>query len=199
MNVEFSTKEINKIVIENLLKMFERRGYIDKWEDEMKKILQTGDLTKNIIDITNSKGKFSINIVTAKLSSINQDSQLNEYLSTNINTHKFIIMKEATKKIVKQVVSEYKNSELFFESEMLEDIPSKIFIPEHKLLNEEERTELLSKFNENELSKIHIADMMARYYGAKVGDIFRITRPSLTAGKNIFYRRVVNSSWDILF
>jgi len=41
--------------------------------------------------------------------------------------------------------------------------------------------------------------MMARYYGAKIGDIFRIVRPSFTAGKNVYYRRVVNGSWDILF
>ena len=40
---------------------------------------------------------------------------------------------------------------------------------------------------------------MSRYYGAKIGDIFRIIRPSMTAGKNIFYRRVVKGSLDILF
>jgi DNA-directed RNA polymerase subunit H (RpoH/RPB5) len=47
--------------------------------------------------------------------------------------------------------------------------------------------------------KILLTDMMVRYYGAKIGDIFRIIRPSMTSGKNVFYRRVVNGSWDILF
>jgi DNA-directed RNA polymerase subunit H (RpoH/RPB5) len=61
------------------------------------------------------------------------------------------------------------------------------------------RKRILSKFSENELSKIYVADKMARYYGAKIGDIFRIVRPSLSAGNNVFYRRVVQSSWDILF
>ncbi len=87
----------------------------------------------------------------------------------------------------------------FFESEMLEDIPSKIFIPKHEIIVGEEREEILNKFTEAELARLFLTDMMARYYGAKIGDIFKITRPSFTAGKNIFYRRVVNSSWDILF
>ena len=71
---------------------------------------------------------------------------------------------------------------------MLEDLPSKVFIPEHQLLNSDEKTELLSKFSEHDLAKIYSTDVMARYYGSKVGDIFRIIRPSITSGKNIFYR-----------
>jgi DNA-directed RNA polymerase I, II, and III subunit RPABC1 len=124
---------------------------------------------------------------------------LDEYLSNNIDVHKIIVCKEVAKKVVKQIVTEYKNAEFFFESEMLEDIPSKIFIPEHILLSEDEKKELLSKYSELELARIFSTDMMSRYYNAKVGDIFRIIRPSFTAGKNVFYRRVVNGSWDILF
>ena len=82
---------------------------------------------------------------------------------------------------------------------MLEDIPAKIFIPEHQLIGEDEKKELLEKFSEQELGRIFISDIMARYYGAKIGDIFRIIRPSFTAGKNIYYRRVINGTWDILF
>ena len=71
---------------------------------------------------------------------------------------------------------------------MLEDIPSKIFIPKHEILVGDEKKEILDKFSENELARIFLTDMMSRYYGANVGDIFKITRPSFTAGKNIFYR-----------
>jgi len=82
---------------------------------------------------------------------------------------------------------------------MLEDIPGKVFIPTHEIIIGDERKELLEKFSEQELGRIFLTDMMARYYGAIVGDIFKITRASITAGESIFYRRVVNSSWDILF
>ena len=82
---------------------------------------------------------------------------------------------------------------------MLEDIPMKIFIPEHQLLNKEEKEELLSKFSENELSIILDIDMMSRYYKAQVGDIFKIIRPSIVSGNSIFYRKVNHGSIDLMF
>lgn len=199
INVEYTTKELNKIVIENVIKMLYRRKLINNIELIMNQI---GDdfVSKSIYEIKlDDNSTLSINLVNAKLSSIVQKTPLDDYLSNNIDIHKIIICKEVTKKVVKQIMTEYKNAEFFFQSEMLEDIPSKVFIPEHQLLTEEERNELLSKYNENELSRILITDIMARYYNAKIGDIFRIIRPSFTAGKNVFYRRVVNGSIDILF
>jgi DNA-directed RNA polymerase subunit H (RpoH/RPB5) len=82
---------------------------------------------------------------------------------------------------------------------MMEDLPSKMFIPEHKLLSDEEKKAFLEIFKESELAKINDTDMMSRYYAAKVGDIFKIVRPSLTAGKNIFYRKVVPGNLNQLF
>lgn len=199
INVEYNNKEINQTIMENVLKMLERRNLIKSWEAEYKKL---GDdvATKTIHTIEiKDKTNIGIYLVNAKLTSIVQGTPLDDYLSNNIDVHKIIIARDVAKKVVKQIVGEYKNAEFFFESEMLEDIPSKIFIPEHQIINDEERTELLSKFSEAELARILLTDMMSRYYGAKIGDIFRITRPSFTAGKNVFYRRVVNGSWDVLF
>jgi DNA-directed RNA polymerase subunit H (RpoH/RPB5) len=203
INVEFSTKELNKIVIENVLNMLSRRKLLKSPNDAIKKL---GDdfLNKTIFEVvlddkTVIGNMVSINLVNAKLSSIVQKTPLDDYLSNNVDVHKIIICKDVAKKVVKQIVSEYKNAEFFFESEMLEDLPSKVFMPEHQLLQEEERKELFDKYSEAELSRIFVTDMMARYYNAKIGDVFRIIRPSFTAGKNVFYRRVVNGSWDILF
>ena len=69
----------------------------------------------------------------------------------------------------------------------------------HEIISNEEKEELLSKFSDLSLSHILLTDMMARYYNAKVGDIMRITRSSITSGKNIFYRKVINGTIDILF
>ncbi len=197
VSVEYNNREINQNVIENILKMLECRGTISSWEDEIKKINVSDFQNKSNFEF--DKYKIGIYLVNAKLTSIVQGHPLDVYLSNNIDIHKIIIAKEVAKKVVKQIVNDYKNAEFFFESEMLEDIPSKIFIPKHEIIVGDERVEILEKFSENELARIFLTDMMSRYYGAKVGDIFKITRPSFTAGKNIFYRRVINSSWDILF
>lgn len=199
INVEFNSKEINLIIVENVLKMLERRGLIDSWSDHFKKIsADTTGKTSFNIEVKDKKN-YSIYLVNAKLTSIIQGTPLDEYLSNNLDIHKIVVAKDVAKKVVKQIVSNYTNAEFFFESEMMEDIPSKVFIPVHQLLSQEERNELLNKFSEQELARIFLTDMMSRYYGAKIGDIFRIIRPSFTSGKNVFYRRVVNGSWDILF
>ena len=182
VNIELNSKEINNIVCLNVLKMLYRRKLINDvdvtYTDIGDKINQDAIIEFKL----NDNSKCSIYPVNAKLNSITQGTPIDEYLSNNVTTHKIVILKEAAKKVLKQIQNDYRNAEFFFEHEMLEDIPSKIFIPEHILLTEEEKKELLSKFNENELSNILDVDMMARYYNAKVGDIFKIIRPSALYG-----------------
>jgi DNA-directed RNA polymerase subunit H (RpoH/RPB5) len=198
INVEYNGKEVNQIVVENILKMLERRKMIKSWDSEYKKMDDVGN--KSLFELLSiEKSKISIYLVSAKLTSIVSGTPLDEYLSNNLDIHKIIIAKDVAKKVVKQIVNDYKNAEFFFENEMLEDIPSKIFIPVHEKMEKEEKEELLSKFSERELSSILLTDMMSRYYGAKIGDIFRIIRPSFTAGNSIAYRKVINGSWDVLF
>jgi hypothetical protein len=142
INVEFNNKEIILIIMENVLKMLERRGLVESWTNIFKNI--SSDTTgKSIFEIEiKDKKKYSVYIVNAKLTSIVQGTPLDDYLSNNIDIHKIIVAKDVAKKVVKQIVSEYTNAEFFFESEMMEDIPSKIFIPEHQLLTEEEKSRI---------------------------------------------------------
>jgi DNA-directed RNA polymerase subunit H (RpoH/RPB5) len=198
ISVEYNNKEINQIIMENVLRMMERRTLIASWLDEYNKLEDITTRSVFMIRLIDNTD-YSIYLISAKLSSIVQGTPLDDYLSNNIDIHKIIIARDVAKKVVKQIVSEYKNAEFFFESEMLEDIPAKSFIPIHQLISQDEKDELLSKFAESDLARILLTDIMARYYGAKIGDIFRIIRPSSAAGKNIFYRKVTNGSWDILF
>lgn len=197
-SIQYSQKEISIVVLDNILKMLERRSLINNYTEIFngnKEIFTN----KGIIEFNGINKKISINLYTAKISSIAQGSQLDDYLKNNTNIYKFIIMKDSTKRIVKQILTEYINAEFFFEHEMMEDIPSKLFIPEHTLLTEDEKKEFLNIFKENELAKINDTDMMSRYYGAKLNDIFKIVRPSLTAGRNIFYRKVIPGNIAQLF
>ena len=199
VNVEYSTKEIYTIVLTNTLLMLQRRKLLKS----TKKILEDNNNTfieKGIIEFKDDdNNKISINLTQGKLTSIVQGSQLDDFLKNNLDVHKIIIIKEPSKKVIKQVISDYMNAEIFIEHELMEDIPSKFFIPEHQLLTEEEKKNILETFKETELAKINDTDIMSRYFGAKVGDIFRMIRPSITAGYNIFYRRVVSGNFNQIF
>jgi len=199
VNIELNTKEINIEVCLNILKMFHRRKLIDDVDKSFEEL--SNDINqKAIIEFKlNNNTKCSIYSITTKLNSIAQGTPIDDYLSNNLDIHKLVILRDPAKKVLKQILTEYKNAEFFFEHEMLEDIPMKAIIPEHQLLNEEEKAELLSKYNELSLSVILDTDMMARYFNAKVGDIFRIIRPSISSGTSIFYRRVHHGSLDMLF
>lgn len=199
LNSELNTKEINILICMNIIKMLNRRKLIDDVESVYTQIYEDINNKASIEFKLNNDTKCSIYIINAKVSSIVQGTPLDEYLSNNLDIHKIIIIKDPAKKAVKQIINDYKNAEIFFEHELLEDIPSKVFIPEHILLDENEKTELLDKFNHGDLSTIYNTDIMARYYNAKIGDIFRIIRPSITSGNSIFYRRVNTGSLDILF
>jgi DNA-directed RNA polymerase subunit H (RpoH/RPB5) len=198
-NVQLNNKEINQTIVKNLLKLLERREKINSSEDEYKKLASDLETKTSFELVLNDKTKCGIYIINAKLTTIVSGTPLDQYLSNNIDIHKFIVIKEVLKKVVKQIMHEYKNAEFFFESEMLEDIPSKDIIPKHEIMKADEKKELLSKYSEAELSRILSTDIMCRYYGGKVGDIFKITRPSYTAGYSIFYRKVVVGSLDLLF
>lgn len=199
VSVEYSTKEVSSIVLTNILKMCMRRNLINEIETIFEK--NNDDfVSKGMIDFKDNKNKkISVHLYTGKIASIVQGSPLDDYLKNNTDVHKIVIMKDPSKKTAKQISSEYPNSEIFFEYEMMEDIPSKLFIPEHILLTNDEKKEFLEIFKETELAKINDTDMMSRYYAAQIGDIFKIVRPSLTAGKNVFYRKVVPGNINQLF
>ncbi len=68
-----------------------------------------------------------------------------------------------------------------------------ILVPKHEVLSQEEAEELLRVLgiSKEQLPKIKATDPIVKEIGAKPGDIVKITRESLTAGKSVFYRLVV--------
>lgn len=65
------------------------------------------------------------------------------------------------------------------------------FVPQHRVLNENEKNKLISNYNITSFNQLPIilqTDPIAKYYGMKRGDICEITRPSETSGQYIAYR-----------
>ena len=66
-------------------------------------------------------------------------------------------------------------------------------VPDHILLNEEETQELLNKYKitKGQLPKIKTSDVVVKQIEAHPGDVIKIIRKSLTAGKAVAYRLVI--------
>ena len=190
----YNNKELLDILILNIEKMLQRRKLIKKFTET-----QYNELKTDKINYIEEPNKVSINIINNTITNISSGSNIDDYCSKKIDYNKFIFVKSFNKKVYKQIKTNYKNIEIFFINEFYEDIPKKDIIPEHILLNEDEKKELLTHFKLSELSKIHNTDMMSRYYGAKINDIFKIKRYNINSGISTSYRVVIKGSVDNLF
>ncbi len=74
------------------------------------------------------------------------------------------------------------------------DITQHNLVPKHIKLNEEEKKELLKKYNISlrQLPKILYNDPMIKLIGANPDDVIKIIRKSKTFGESIFYRVVIH-------
>ena len=83
--------------------------------------------------------------------------------------------------------------QIFFIKSLLFDITEHSFVPEYKILNQEERKELMTKYklNDNQLPRIKVYDPAGSFYGIKVGEVVKIKISSDTDGIYNSYRLCV--------
>jgi len=84
------------------------------------------------------------------------------------------------------------NIELFNENELLKNITKHYLVPKHKLLNNNDIELLLQQLQikSDNLPKLKKHDPICRYYGAKINDVFEITRYDNNI-KSLYYRIVI--------
>ena len=195
--------KILKIVLTNLIYMLTERG-----------ILKNENIEKNIKNIINdiseekifkiksesSNAIYNVMIVNGKISTINKIIGFDNFINLSNNQNRIFIGNNISQKAFKQFL-EKKNSEVFFEKDLMIDIVKHKYQPKFKLLSDEEKQQKLKDYNiENKFeSKMLSTDVIARYFNAKPGDIFRIKRPSTFSGESFHYRLVVESPISVIF
>lgn len=176
-----------------ILKMLTIRGYaIDDPEnfvnsqDEEFLTHKTDDEDSKIFvffpKISTKVGVFTIRQYIKEM----QDNEVNQAI---------VVVKDAITAFAKQVFAEAKPLviECFKENELLVDKLEHVLVPKHELITENEKKELLKLYRakETQLPKMLSSDPMARYFGARKGQVFKITRGSESSGNYIYYRIVV--------
>ena len=73
------------------------------------------------------------------------------------------------------------------------DIFQSYLVPKHELLNEDKKAVLLKKLNISvkQLPRIKKDDPAIKYLKAKKADVIKVTRNSPVAGKDVYYRVVI--------
>jgi DNA-directed RNA polymerase subunit H (RpoH/RPB5) len=87
-----------------------------------------------------------------------------------------------------------RRAEHFHLQDLQIDIAKHVLVPRHTIMPKSEVDALLKELmikSKLQLPSILETDAMARYIGARPGDVVRIERPSPTAGETLFYRHCV--------
>jgi len=179
------------IAIKTLCRILIERKYTTKSLDDL-----INKITPSINDdemlFTIDDKNYGIKFINVNWNSINKDPSIANFLTKNVDAHKFIIVNKLSPKAMKQII-EYKNTEIFTLDELLIVIIDHNIVPEHILLTEDEKNKYFTVFNHHprDMKKMLLNDPVARFYGAKVGDLFKIIRSSITSGKEVDYRIVI--------
>ena len=199
VRLTYSSVEMNQIRFMNILKLLKRRGVIkavDKIYKDNKPDSMMNTIFKFKSDISDTK--VAINLISNTISSIPKNSSIDDFLGQNVKTVKILCLPNITKKVYKQV-KVYPNSQVFELLNFDEDVPSKDFIQEHRILSDEEAEIIKKQYKETNLPKIQDCDFMARYYDAQPGQIMEVKRSNINCGVGMAYRLVVPGTIELFF
>ncbi|KAJ2235398.1 DNA-directed RNA polymerases II 24 kDa polypeptide (RNA polymerase II subunit 5) [Coemansia sp. RSA 485] len=113
-------------------------------------------------------------------------------IQESVNNSIIVYRKKITSSAIRDIsgISGKFRIEIFEESNLLVNITEHELVPQHKVLSDEQKKEILTRYRlkETQLPRIMHDDPVARYYGMTRGQVVQIIRPSETAGRYVTYR-----------
>jgi DNA-directed RNA polymerase subunit H (RpoH/RPB5) len=179
---------------ETIIEMLNDRGYnlsnylIEITLDEIK-----ASYAKNNINLSTQDGKINtifwdeplniskINNYITKLKNENLNLVLVILGRNNVNDEITISQKRNLDNIFGKI-----NYEIFYIDELVFNVTKHHYVPSHVLLSEKESEIIFNSYGKN-LPLIDKSDIIVRYYGGKIDDIFKIIRSN-----NLYYRKVAD-------
>ena len=179
---------------ETIIEMLNDRGYnLTKYSVE---------ITLDEIKVSYAENKINLSTQDGKINTIFWDEPLN---ISKINNHITKLKKDNLNLVLvilgrnnvddEITISQKRNLdsifgkinyEIFYIDELVFNITKHHYVPTHILLNEKESEIIYNSYGKN-LPLIDKSDIIVRYYGGKIGNIFKIIRPN-----NLYYRKVEN-------
>lgn len=197
VSVEKHTADLHVSVLTNVVKMMTNRGYLNEndLQENISKILkmESDNMVYKIPIIHKDFKHYIFKIIPHNISTINKSSGISDFLHTYKKSLNMAIVDDVSKKARLDVYNRFPNSQIFVKNDFLMDLVSQDLIPTHELLTQSQATNFYSNYNvkKSNMLKINYTDPVSKYYNAKPGDIFKVIRPSETAGFVNVYRLVI--------
>lgn len=189
--IEYNGDEKLDIILTNTIKMLYNRGIIDDEHTILSSVMEQKN-DENQYNIDTKVGKYVVKILPQKITTKSKSSNIYEFLMENKKNHTIVVVLQITNKLISDLQSEFKDTEIFREFDLMTDKVSYCFVPKHELLSDEDGKKCMDeyKIKKREMAKINAQDPIAKYYNAKSGQIFKIIRASPISAVEITYRVV---------
>ena len=189
-----------------LLELMKERGYSissqeNFTENEIRVMAQQKQLDFELETIEKDKKIFIKYLISTKIRNTSLKNYVTEFLEENpdidpVSTDFIIILKEKPNDSLLKVVDDLYNEKqiyinLFYIKNLLFNILKHEYVPDHKIISEEDFKNIKNLYNLSsryQLPIIHRHDPVSIVLGIRPGEVVKITRPSQTAGQYICYR-----------
>jgi DNA-directed RNA polymerase subunit H (RpoH/RPB5) len=190
----------------NLIKMLTNRGFIESENQQKiidKIIKDDNDDQEYVIQLDKEsnynteikKKRIYVKIFDYKITSINKNSPIGEFISKYNDEYKILIVQDINQKSENMIESYETQSEVFKIINLMINIVDHTLVPQHIVLTKEQSDEVLQAYRakKRDMMLIRTTDPVAKYYNMKPNEIVKIIRASVMTCEAPVYRLVVKS------